>query len=480
MIATSEGVIQFINHTNRMSDEKVIGKKFYDFINPKYHKLVKEKITHTLKTGEVNYYELKGVGLNEEESWYFSRIGAIKKNDKIVGIISITSDITEKKKAEKIIKQKLEKLKEIETSKTEFLNTISHELKTPLTAISAHLEIIENSEKNCNCQIYCKKPECKKQIKSSIQTSIKNVKQLEILINNILELSKLESKSFELNFIEIDLKQEIKKIINNLNVLAIQKNIQLMFDEKDSSFVIADLQMIQKILNNLILNAIKFTEEGEIVIKLKKQEDNILISILDTGIGISKEEQDKIFDKFYQVDSSLRRKYEGSGLGLSITKKLIELHSSKLNVESEFGKGTTFSFTLPIKIEKGGITKMKKILYVEDNEDTAQAVKIMLDAAGFETEIALSGKEGLEKAEQHFDLILLDIMLPDMSGWDIFTKLKAKNDSKYAFLSVIPVSYERMNELKKSGVSDYITKPFQREDLIERIKKILKPLETNI
>ena len=118
---------------------------------------------------------------------------------------------------------------------------------------------------------------------------------------------------------------------------------------------------------------------------------------------------------------------------------------------------------------------MKKILYVEDNEDTADAVKIMLDKAGFEVELAFCGKDALKKAKENFDLVLLDIMLPDMSGWDVFqTFQRWKIKAKYAFLSAIPVSAERMRELKKAGVSDYITKTFRKNDLISRINKILK------
>ena len=116
---------------------------------------------------------------------------------------------------------------------------------------------------------------------------------------------------------------------------------------------------------------------------------------------------------------------------------------------------------------------MKKILYVEDNEDTADAVKIILDGAGFKTEIANCGKDALKKAKGHFDLILLDIMLPDMSGWDIFEKIKGKKGTKFAFLSIIPVSDERIEELRNNGVSDYITKPFGKADLIKRVKNIL-------
>jgi len=116
----------------------------------------------------------------------------------------------------------------------------------------------------------------------------------------------------------------------------------------------------------------------------------------------------------------------------------------------------------------------KKILYVEDNEDTAEAVQIILTRAGFDTNIALCGKEGLTKAENNYDLVLLDVMLPDMSGWDIFNKLNGKVDSKFAFLSAIPISKDRINELNKNGVSDYILKPFTKEDLIFRINRILK------
>lgn len=117
---------------------------------------------------------------------------------------------------------------------------------------------------------------------------------------------------------------------------------------------------------------------------------------------------------------------------------------------------------------------MNKILYVEDNTDTANAVKMILNHAGFDTDLAFDGKEGLQKIrENNYDLILLDVMLPDMSGWDIFVKIKNRKDCKYAFLSAIPVSTERMEELRKEGVSDYIMKPFVKEDLINRIKKIL-------
>ena len=115
---------------------------------------------------------------------------------------------------------------------------------------------------------------------------------------------------------------------------------------------------------------------------------------------------------------------------------------------------------------------MKRVLYVEDNEDTAEAVRIILTTAGFHVEVAHNGKEGIMKAKEQYDVILLDIMLPDMSGWDIYEKIKGKKGVKYSFLSALPISSERMKELKKAGVSDYITKPFIKDDLIKRVKKL--------
>ena len=118
---------------------------------------------------------------------------------------------------------------------------------------------------------------------------------------------------------------------------------------------------------------------------------------------------------------------------------------------------------------------MKKILYIEDHEDTAETVKMILSKAGFKADIALSGKDGISHAaKNHYDLILLDIMMPDMSGWDVFQTLKKSIKAKYAFLSALPVSAERMEELKKAGISDYITKPFKKDDLAARIKKALE------
>lgn len=236
------------------------------------------------------------------------------------------------------MKQANEKLKELDKSKTEFLNMVSHELKTPLTAILAHLDVLDDFKSNLT-----------KDELNSLEAIRRNSNQLITLIKNILEISRIESGKFELTKSEIDLKKIITESVNELKILASQKKLDLKTEIYSLPKINADENRIKEIINNLITNAIKFTEKGQIIIKAKKEGDMIKISVSDTGIGISKDKLNNLFQKFYQVNASISRRYGGTGLGLSITRQLIEAHGGKICVESIEGKGSVFYFTLPIK-----------------------------------------------------------------------------------------------------------------------------------
>jgi len=234
------------------------------------------------------------------------------------------------------------KLKELDQEKTNFLNMISHELKTPLTAIFAHLDILEDIKSDLNTSD-----------RSSFEAIKRNTFQLKTLIANILEISRIESKKFNLEFTEFDLGNFIKNITKELEILSDKKGLKIITKiDNNLPIIKADEARTKEILNNLIGNAIKFTEKGSVTIEAKKQRDFVLTTITDTGIGIPKNKIPDLFSKFYQVDGSLGRRYEGTGLGLSIAKQLVELHGGKINVKSDLGKGSTFSFTLPIKSVK--------------------------------------------------------------------------------------------------------------------------------
>jgi signal transduction histidine kinase len=242
------------------------------------------------------------------------------------------------------LKETNEHLKDLDKIKSNFLNIVSHELKTPLTAIFAYLDILKDTEKDLT-----------EDQKKSFEAVKRNSDQLKGIINNILEISRIEAGKFELVITEINPIDKIQKIVQNLKPLAERKGVSLVHkSEKEFTNMETDEQRFEEIFNNLISNAVKFTEKGSITIKAKKQEKEALFSVADTGGGIPKEKIHELFQKFYQVDASLSRKFGGTGLGLSITKQLIELQGGRIWVESQVGKGTTFYFTLPLKPIKRG------------------------------------------------------------------------------------------------------------------------------
>jgi len=235
-----------------------------------------------------------------------------------------------------------DELKELDEAKSNFLNIVSHELKTPLTAIYAHLDLMDDLKSNLT-----------EQELKSLTTIKRNSHSLKILIDNILEIARMEANKFELNLDDVDINYTINEVIKNLDILSDKKGLKLKYNKSKLPLLNADEQRVREILTNLISNAIKFTKEGSIGIKTEKQGKFIQVSVIDTGVGIPEDKIKKLFQKFYQVDAPTSRSYGGTGLGLSIAKSLVELQGGQINVKSEEGKGSNFYFTLPIKT-KGG------------------------------------------------------------------------------------------------------------------------------
>jgi signal transduction histidine kinase len=260
--------------------------------------------------------------------------------------ISSKDEVEELGKAFNETIEKLEKLdverKQIDKAKSEFLNIVSHELKTPLTVIYAYLDIIDGSKDLLS--------ESQLQGLDAIR---RNSDRLKELINNILERSRIDSGKFELLYSDIDLKYHVERIVKNLKIIAdkYENEVVIRFNHVPKKITI-DLQRFEEILNNLLSNALKFTKKGKVLIEVNSKDGFVIIKVTDQGIGIPKEKIKNLFQKFYQVDSGLSRKYEGSGLGLSITKDMVELLGGKIWVESAEGKGSVFTFTVPIKPNK--------------------------------------------------------------------------------------------------------------------------------
>lgn len=256
-------------------------------------------------------------------------LAPLKKNDDFVGMVCSIRDITERRQVEN-------ELKKSERLKTEFMNIAAHELKSPVTPIKGYLELIITSE------------DANEKIKNWAKISLRNSERLLRLVNDILDVSRLDTDTMRFEMVKLDTNEILNEIVEDMRA-AIEKN-NLKFNtkiEKDLPSIMGDRHRLSQIFKNVLGNALKFTDNGHIGIKAEKKKDHILISIDDTGIGISKVELKKIFTKFYQAYSGDDRKNEGVGLGLFICKEIIKKHNGDIWVESDLGKGTTFFIKIP-------------------------------------------------------------------------------------------------------------------------------------
>jgi signal transduction histidine kinase/DNA-binding response OmpR family regulator len=403
-----------------------------------------------------------------------------------------------------------EKLKEVDQIKSRFFANISHEFRTPLTLIFGPAKDIKDNVKDEN-------------IKKSAGMIQKNAARLYGLVNQLLDLSKLEAGKMKLETREQDIIPLLKGLVLSFTSLAERKKIILKFESKEENIkVFVDKDKIEKIINNILSNAFKFTPEGgEIDVKVLKLKKEVEIIVKDTGIGIPEERIEKIFDRFYQVDGSSTREGEGTGIGLALTKELVELHKGFIGVESREGEGTTFKIEIPLgkehlkneeivkkenpkeetmALEKSDIISgieiaeensvINKImdtdlsgenegkpllLIVEDNFDVRNYIISNLEE-DYKIHEAADGVEGFTKSVENFpDLIISDVMMPKMDGFELCEKLKT--DERTSHIPIILLTAKATSENKiegyETGADDYIMKPFDAKELLARIKNLI-------
>lgn len=360
--------------------------------------------------------------------------------------------------------------------KSEFLANMSHELRTPLNAVIGFSEVLLERMFG---EINQKQEEYLRDILGA-------GRHLLALINDILDLAKIESGQMELDLGIVDL----PAVLNSTFILIRERakrhgiHLSLDIDHRLGRFTV-DERKLKQVLLNLLSNAVKFTPDGGTVsLKAVRQEEGVEISVIDTGIGIEPEFQQKIFDEFFQVGDPLR-KHEGTGLGLAVTKKYIELHGGQIRVHSGKGQGSTFVLTLPILStpEKNSAPTVTlpaahpqanapQVLVVEDDPAAAKLLSIYLLEAGFSVEIAADGEEGFEKAKSlRPSLITVDILLPKIDGWELLTRLKA--DQVTALIPVVVVSIvDEPGRGFSLGAADYLLKPVDQEVLARVIQRV--------
>ncbi|MDH3243793.1 MAG: ATP-binding protein, partial [Saprospiraceae bacterium] len=407
------------------------------------------------------------------------------------------------------------KLQQVDKLKDQFLANTSHELRTPLNGIIGLAESLIDREQDKN-------------IRKDLSMIFASGKRLANLVNDILDFSKMKNQDLVLQSQPVGLHTIVEVVLRLSEPLIIQKELELVNQvDENLPLVMGDENRLEQVLHNLVGNAIKFTETGSVTIAAEVQGDRVAVSVSDTGIGIPEDKFDTIFQSFEQADGSTAREYGGTGLGLSVSKQLIELHGGTITVQSQIGEGSTFTFTLPLSsadaiaeaeknprkreelirkveldapVERSLAPETEKeegvpatngvgeavthaslisshpvnILVVDDEPVNRQVLENHLSLAGYSVTQASNGPEALKIMQNghDFDLILLDIMMPRMSGYEVCHRLR-----EIYLPSELPVvmltAKNRVSDLVEGfdlGANDYLIKPFSKEELLTRIK----------
>ncbi|MEA3311106.1 MAG: response regulator [candidate division WOR-3 bacterium] len=365
--------------------------------------------------------------------------------------------------------------------KTQFLGNMSHELRTPLNSIIGFSELLmdglvgELSEKQGHYM---------KIIHSSGAHLLR-------LINDILDFSKLEAGMLEVFNEPTDLSEVLEEVLRTYSVIVERKGIEVHVDiPPDLPPMLTDRRKLTQIIDNLLSNSVKFTNQGRVELAAKRKEGMLEVTVTDTGIGIEPQELPYIFDPFHQVDASTTRRYEGTGLGLALVKKLLQIQKGTIEVQSSPAQGSSFTFRLPFvefKPEKPAVATTREeliqglpaagerpILVVEDNPLAANLMSMWLSEAGYNVQIASTGEEALQKAVTLCPAVItLDILLPQMDGWRVLHRLKEMPETKDTPIIVVSIVEDKSFGLSLGAV-DYMIKPVSRSNLISKIERLTK------
>jgi len=392
------------------------------------------------------------------------------------------------RKYRKVLTAAKQETERLARAKEVFMANVSHEMRTPVNAIYGLAEqLLEHNSGSENNE--------------KLSVLLKSSKHLKEVVNDMLDFSKIQANKLKLEKVDFSPDSIVKEVLDLHKPDAFKKNIDLSYHKKGELPValLGDPIRLKQILINIISNAIKFTERGNITLSVEAKKVtsflyHIHFQVKDTGIGISKENLEHIFDDFVQVETDYTRKFSGTGLGLSIVKKLVELQKGKIQIESEIDQGTVVSFHIPFRLGKPENIKhetkqevdipdnFKKlnILVVDDEEFNRFLLKVIFEKWGTGYQEAKNGKEAVKLAlENDFDIILMDLRMPDLNGIEA-SKLIIKEKPDSNIIAVAAISGEsELKMCKEAGMMNFLSKPFAESDLLEVITSVVKPYKYN-
>lgn len=466
-----------VNESYRNYDQdKALSQRAFDLADQEYfaitNKLLEEKKLRE-QSIEMMLNSILTLEDDPNTAWKYG------KDDLLMVANYLSYQVTKRKEIEEELKKAIIRAEKASKAKSEFLSTMSHEIRSPLNVIIGMVHILRKEEHLLN------------QVENLEVLDITS-RNLLLLINDILDYSKIESGKLELDNTDFNLVKLASNIhYANINPAKERGNkLLLSIDDNFPQCVVGDSVRIGQIITNLLSNAIKFTKDGSIKLGLallnkENGKSNIRISVQDTGIGISKESQKKIFEHFTQAKSDTTREYGGTGLGLAITKQLLRLMGSEIHLESESGYGSTFSFVLSLpeghclekKVYDTGRKKDlsgAKILVVDDLEFNLIVVKKITSDWNVNLDYARNGLEALQCIQNNnYDLVLMDLQMPVMDGQSATVEVR-KFNTHVPIIALTASSNETTKQaLLEAGMNDYLTKPFNPEVLYQKLRDSL-------
>jgi len=474
-----------LEHDNHIRLENKTSVEFFG------HSLIGRNIKDVIILGDeasdINFYDSEVISKNVE----IETLAGIKICDMLLTVekdkygdplckVVLLRDITDLMNA-------LDKARAASRAKSNFLANMSHEIRTPMNAIIGMTHIGKNSD-NTTRKDY------------NFERIEEASKHLLGIINDVLDMSKIEAGKFELSHESLNIEKTIRRVVNVVKLRADEKKqiITVLCSEDIPERLVGDEQRLAQVVTNLVGNAIKFTpEEGrvDIIAQLLKEENNnctIQLSVTDTGIGIAPDQSEKLFESFHQAESSSTRNYGGTGLGLAISKSIVEMMNGKIWMDSQYGKGSTFHFTVELEHDfreedthdQGADTQSddeegpvnifpgRKILLAEDVEINREILIALLEDTRIEIDCADNGEEAVrmfKESSEDYDLIFMDLQMPVMDGFEASRTIRALSTDKAKNIPIIAITAnvfkEDVEKCLANGMNDHIGKPIDIDDI---------------